>query len=249
MKPGENPWENSDLLISSTNMTTTTEKPIQCVGIIMDGNRRWAKAQGKPGFEGHRAGYDTLTQVVGWAREAKIPHVVAYAFSTENWQRSEDEVGYLMKLFRFVIDNEVDRMIAERIRIRFVGERARFPEDLQKGMERIEEATANEYDITLHIAVSYGGRAEILAAVNALQLDGGGVVSEEEFSQKLWSYPMPDPDIIIRTGGDMRLSGFLAWQSVYSELFFVSTLWPDFSHTEFLEVLAEFHARERRRGR
>ena len=116
-------------------------------------------------------------------------------------------------------------------------------------MERIEEATANEYDITLHIAVSYGGRAEILAAVNALQLDGGGVVSEEEFSQKLWSYPMPDPDIIIRTGGDMRLSGFLAWQSVYSELFFVSTLWPDFSHTEFLEVLAEFHARERRRGR
>ena len=230
-------------------MTTTIEKPIQCVGIIMDGNRRWAKAQGKPGFEGHRAGYDTLTQVVGWAREAKIPHVVAYAFSTENWQRSEDEVGYLMKLFRFVIDNEVDRMIAERIRIRFVGERARFPEDLQKGMERIEEATGNEYDITLHIAVSYGGRAEILAAVNALQLDGGGVVSEEEFSQKLWSYPMPDPDIIIRTGGDMRLSGFLAWQSVYSELFFLPTLWPDFSHTEFLEVLAEFHARERRRGR
>lgn len=230
-------------------MTTTIEKPIQCVGIIMDGNRRWAKAQGKPGFEGHRAGYDTLTQVVGWAREAKIPHVVAYAFSTENWQRSEDEVGYLMKLFRFVIENEVDRMIAERIRIRFIGERERFPEDLQRGMERIEEATANEYDITLHIAVSYGGRAEILAAVNALQVDGRGTVNEEEFSQKLWSYPMPDPDIIIRTGGDMRLSGFLAWQSVYSELFFLPTLWPDFSHTEFLEILAEFHVRERRRGK
>ncbi len=230
-------------------MTTTTEKPIQCVGIIMDGNRRWAKAQGKPSFEGHRVGYDTLTQVVGWAREAKIPHVVAYAFSTENWQRSEDEVGYLMKLFRFVIENEVDRMIAERVRVRFIGERERFPSDLQKGMERIEEATGRAYDITLHIAVSYGGRAEILAAVNALQVDGGGVVGEEEFSKKLWSHPMPDPDIIVRTGGDMRLSGFLTWQSVYSELFFVQTLWPDFSRAEFEGVLTEFHAREQRRGK
>lgn len=226
-----------------------TEKTIQCVGIIMDGNRRWAKAQGKPGFEGHRAGYDTLAHVVGWAREAKIPHVVVYAFSTENWQRAEDEVGYLMKLFRFVIENEVDRMIAERVRIRFVGERTRFPEDLQRGMEHVEEATGREYDITLHIAVSYGGRAEILAATNALLFAESGIVSEEEFSAKLWSHPMPDPDLIIRTGGDMRLSGFLAWQSVYSELFFVSTLWPDFSHAEFLGILDEFHMRERRRGR
>ena len=230
-------------------MTSTTEKTIQCIGIIMDGNRRWAKGQGKPSFEGHRVGYDTLTQVVGWAREAKIPHVVAYAFSTENWQRAEDEVGYLMKLFRFVIENEVDRMIAERVCVRFIGERERFPEDLQQGMKRIEEATSREYDITLHIAISYGGRAEILAAVNALQVDGGGMVSEEEFSKKLWSYPMPDPDIIIRTGGDMRLSGFLAWQSVYSELFFVPTLWPDFSKPEFEGIIAEFHARERRRGK
>lgn len=236
-------------MIFSINMTNMIEKTIQCVGIIMDGNRRWAKEQKKPGFEGHRVGYDTLTQVVGWAREAKIPHVVAYAFSTENWQRAEDEVGYLMKLFRFVIENEVDRMIAERVCVRFVGERARFPEDLQKGMERIEKATSKEYDVTLHVAVSYGGRAEILSAVNELQINGGGIVSEEEFSKKLWSYPMPDPDIIIRTGGDMRLSGFLAWQSVYSELFFVPTLWPDFSQAEFLGILDEFHSRERRRGR
>ena len=133
--------------------------------------------------------------------------------------------------------------------MRFIGERTRFPEDLQKGMERIEEATGKEYDITLHIAVSYGGRAEILAAVNALILEGAGVVSEDSFATKLWSHPMPDPDIIIRTGGDMRLSGFLTWQSVYSELFFVSTLWPDFSRAEFEGILDEFHARERRRGK
>ncbi|MHB1118330.1 MAG: polyprenyl diphosphate synthase [Minisyncoccota bacterium] len=225
------------------------EKSIQCVGVIMDGNRRWARTHDKPVFEGHNEGYKKLQEVTGWAREAKIPHVVAYAFSTENWQRSEDEVGYLMKLFRFVIENEVDRMVKERVRIRFVGERTRFSEDIQKGMAEIEAATGKAYDVTLHIAVSYGGRAEILAAVNALQVDGGGVVSEELFSSKLWSYPMPDPDIIIRTGGEMRLSGFLPWQAIYSELFFLSTLWPDFSREEFDGVLAEFQTRERRRGK
>lgn len=226
-----------------------TEKNVQCVGVIMDGNRRWAKAQGLPSFEGHRAGYDTLENIVGWAREAKIPHIVVYAFSTENWRRAEDEVGYLMKLFRFVVENEVERMVAERVRVCFVGERERFPNDLQKGMAHIEAVTAGKYDITLHIAISYGGRAEILAVTNALLAEGAQHVSEEEFSQRLWSYPMPDPDIIIRTGGDMRLSGFLAWQSVYSELFFVPTLWPDFSRAEFEEILREFHSRERRRGK
>ncbi len=226
-----------------------TEKAIQCIGIIMDGNRRWAKEHNKPSFEGHRVGYDTLTKVVGWAREAKIPHVVVYAFSTENWRRTEDEVGYLMKLFRFVVENEVERMVAERVRVCFVGERERFPEDIQKGMAHIETVTAKEYDITLHIAVSYGGRAEILAVTNKLLAEGAKNVSEQDFSVQLWSHPMPDPDMIIRTGGDMRLSGFLAWQSVYSELFFIPTLWPDFSRAEFDNILAEFHSRERRRGK
>jgi undecaprenyl diphosphate synthase len=221
----------------------------QCIGIIMDGNRRWAKEHGKPSFEGHRAGYDTLTKVIGWVRKAKVPHVVVYAFSTENWRRTEGEVEYLMKLFRFVIDHEVDRIVAERVRVRFVGERARFSEDIQEGMTHVEMTTEQAYDVTVHIAISYGGRAEILAATNAFLLDGIKNISEQDFSKKLWLFPMPDPDIIIRTGGDMRLSGFLAWQSVYSELFFVSTLWPDFSYTEFENILAEFHARERRRGR
>lgn len=215
----------------------------------MDGNRRWANAHGKPVFEGHRVGYDTLAQTVGWAREAGIPHVVAYAFSTENWQRTEDEVSYLMKLFQFILDNEAERMIAERVRVRFIGERERFHDDIQRGMKNIEDKTAEKYDITLHIAVSYGGRAEIMAAANRLAFEGSGVETEESFAKKLWSYPMPDPDIIIRTGGEMRLSGFLPWQSVYSELFFIPTMWPDFSRAEFDGILAEFHTRKRRHGK
>ncbi len=230
-------------------MSETSTQKIECIGIIMDGNRRWAKKQGKLVFEGHHAGYDTLTQSVIWARDAGVPNVVAYAFSTENWRRSEDEVGYLMKLFRFVLDNEADKMIAERVRVLFVGDRARFPEDIQKGMERVEQATGKSYEVTLHIAVSYGGRAEILAATNALLASGASSATEEDFAKKLWTYPMPDPDLIIRTGGEQRLSGFLPWQSVYSELFFVPTLWPDFSRVEFDNIVADFRSRERRHGR
>ena len=225
------------------------DHPIQCIGIIMDGNRRFAKKHGKPVFEGHRAGYTVLTEAVVWAREAGIPHVVAYAFSTENWQRTEDEVGYLMKLFRFVVDNEAEKMIAEKVRVRFVGDRAEFPEDIQKGMVRVEEATGVSYEVTLYVAVSYGGRAEILAATNRFLAEGARTVTEEEFSKKLWTYPMPDPDLIIRTGGEQRLSGFLPWQAVYSELFFVQTLWPEFSKKEFDEIISGFRSRERRHGK
>lgn len=226
-----------------------SEKNIKCVGIIMDGNRRWARAHNKPVFEGHSEGYKKLEEVVTWARDAKIEHVIAFAFSTENWQRAEDEVGYLMKLFRFVIDNKTEKMIKEKARVQFVGDRVRFPEDIQKGMERMEEATSKSYEITLHIAVSYGGRAEILSAVNALIADGATNVTEEDFSKKLWSYPMPDPDLIIRTSGEHRLSGFLPWQAVYSELFFIDAWWPEFQQDEFNSILEEFARRERRLGK
>lgn len=226
----------------------TSEQPIVCVGIIMDGNRRWARERGMSTFEGHRAGYNTLIQAMGWARSLGIPHIVVYAFSTENWQRTEEEVGYLMKLFRFVLENEGNRMVKDRVRVRFIGDRTRFSEDLQKGIENMEALTGETYEITLHLAVSYGGRAEILAATNAYIFENSNIVSEEEFSKKLWSHPMPDPDIIIRTGGEQRLSGFLPWQSIYSELFFVKTLWPDFSRTEFDGIIAEFNTRARRHG-
>lgn len=215
----------------------------------MDGNRRWARTHNKPVFEGHSEGYKKLQDVVRWARETGILHVVAYAFSTENWQRSEEEVGYLMKLFRFILDNETKKMITEKARVHFVGDRARFPEDIQESMIKMENETAKDYDITLHIAMSYGGRAEILSATNTLLKEGVTSVTEEEFSKKLWSYPMPDPDLIIRTGGEQRLSGFLPWQSVYSELFFVDAWWPEFQQEEFVSIIEKFGSRERRMGK
>jgi undecaprenyl diphosphate synthase len=234
-----------------------------CVGIIMDGNRRWAREHNLPVFEGHSEGYKKLQEVLRWTRDAGISHLVAYAFSTENWQRPEEEVGYLMKLFRSILESETKKMIEERVRVRFVGDRSRFGADMQKMMDAMETETAKTYDITLHLLMSYGGRAEILAAVNSLleeegraSMDGARhdsakstVVSEEAFENNLWSHPMPDPDIIIRTGGEKRLSNFLPWQSVYSELFFVDTYWPAFSKEAFDAILAEFAQRERRRGK
>ncbi|OIO30386.1 di-trans,poly-cis-decaprenylcistransferase [Candidatus Nomurabacteria bacterium CG1_02_43_90] len=226
-----------------------SEKEISCVGIIMDGNRRWARAHNKPVFEGHNEGYKRLQETIKWAREKGIQHIVAYAFSTENWQRSEEEVGYLMKLFRSILENETQKMIDEHIRVRFIGDRTRFSEDLQKGMERMETATKDLCDITLYMAMSYGGRAEIVHATNELLKEGKEHTSENDFLKKLWSYPMPDPDLVIRTGGVIRLSNFLSWQSAYSELFFVDAWWPDFSREEFNRIIDEFYRRERRMGK
>ncbi len=226
-----------------------SKQPIKCVGIIMDGNRRWARAHNKPVFEGHSEGYKKLQETMKWAREAGIPHVAAYAFSAENWQRSEEEVGYLMKLFRFILDNETKKMLDEHARVCFVGDRSLFADDIQKAMVKMERETAKDFNITLHLGMSYGGRAEILAATNMLLAEKRESVTEEEFSKKLWSYPMPDPDIIIRTGGEQRLSGFLPWQSVYSELFFVDSWWPEFQQEEFVKIIEKFNARERRMGK
>lgn len=220
-----------------------------CLGIIMDGNRRWAKENQRLPYEGHVEGYKKLKELLRWTHEANIPHVVAYVFSTENWQRSEEEVGHLMKLFRFVLENETQNMIEEGVRVRFIGDKIKFADDLKKMMTTMEAATAETYHSTLHVLLSYGGRAEIVAGVNALLSEGVTSVSEDSFAKKLWSHSMPDPDFIIRTGGDKRLSNFLPWQSVYSELFFTDTKWPSFTKEEFDAILAEFSSRERRRGK
>jgi undecaprenyl diphosphate synthase len=222
---------------------------INCLGIIMDGNRRWARAHDLPVFEGHTEGYKRLREVLGWSRSAGIAHVVVYALSTENWQRSEEEVGYLMRLFRSILDNEMQNMLEGRVRVRFVGDRSRFSEEVQKLMIDMEMKTAEAYEITLHLLMSYGGRTEIVTAANALLAEKATSATEAAFEEKLWAYPMPDPDLIIRTGGEKRLSGFLPWQSIYSELFFIDTFWPAFTKEEFDAVLTEFAAREGRRGK
>ena len=222
---------------------------INCLGLVMDGNRRWAKAKGLSSFEGHHAGFKKMQEVLRWVRAAGIPNVAAYAFSTENWNRSKEEVAYLMKLFRSILTDELEEFVKERVRIRFVGDRSRFSADMQTLMDRAEAKTCGAYDFTLYLLLSYGGRAEIVAATNKLLTEGKPEVSEEDFRKALWAPDMPDPDLIIRTSGEQRLSSFLPWQSVYSELFFTKTLWPDFSKEEFKMMLDEFSNRERRHGK
>ncbi len=220
-----------------------------CVGIIMDGNRRWARERGLPQIEGHRVGYAKLKEVATWCRESGVRHLVVYAFSTENWNRTAEEVSYLMDLFRKVLANELTSIRKERTAVHLVGQVNRLPQDMQRMVAEMH--ATNPVDAVHHVwlCVSYGGRAEILDAVNVLLKQEQKVITESEFSNALWTAGMPDPDIIIRTGGERRLSGFLTWASVYSELFFLEQHWPDFSRELFDSVLTDCASRERRHGR
>lgn len=220
-----------------------------CVGLIMDGNRRWAKKGGFLSMEGHRAGYQKLKEVLSWVREADIKSVIIYGLSTENWNRSKEEIGYLMELARTMLQDEIGQIEKEHVRIIFAGDLSRFPRDLEHMMRDTMKRTVNESPYTLVIAASYGGRAEILRATNELLKEGATEVDEQAFSKHLWTQDVPDPDLIIRTGGEMRLSNFLPWQSTYSELFFTDTLWPDFSRDEFNNILDMFSKRTRRHGK
>lgn len=221
---------------------------VNCVGIILDGNRRWAEMRGLPKMDGHRAGMETLKRSVRFVRDSGIKHLIVYAFSTENWNRDKEEVEYLMNLFREAMMGDINELGKENVLIRFVGQRERFSDDLQKSMERIEKETENNDAITLWICLSYGGRAEIVAAANAAA-EKSNLITEDLLAQNLWTSGMPDPDLIIRTGGEKRLSNFLLWQSAYSELFFTDTLCPDFNKEEFDSIMAEFETRERRNGK
>lgn len=227
------------------------------IGFIMDGNRRWARAKGMPTFEGHRRGGEVFSKCVEWVRDAGIAHAVFYAFSTENWNRSKDEVSYLMDLFhenldaleKRMNDNDSGKKSDRKIRIRIIGRREDFAEDLQKQMTELEERSLQYKDAatTIWVALSYGGRAEIIEAANKA-VEAGEKVTEETFQNLLWTREMPDPDLIIRTSGEQRLSNFVTWKSVYSELFFTKTFWPDFSQKEFEKIVEDYMTRQRRRG-
>ncbi len=215
----------------------------KCIGFIMDGNRRFARSKNQPISQGFIAGKDKFIEVCSWVVEEKIPHAIFYAFSTENWKRSQEEVQQLLNVMLLDLRSTV------KARIRVVGQIKDFPEAVQENIARHEtESLQNSADTTVWIALSYGGRAEILQAVNKAIVHGEPV-NEEQFTKYLWTDGMPDPDLIIRPGGERRLSGFLTWQSVYSELFFVTSLWPEFSKEEFLNIMDEYSERERRMGR
>jgi undecaprenyl diphosphate synthase len=235
-------------MISLFNINMNTEidagvrkNVVTCIGFIMDGNRRWAKQQGLSTEEGHRAGVEVFERVVRDVHEAHIPHAVFYAFSTENWRRAPEEVQSLMIIFMEVLQQR------QGVRVQVIGDRSRFSQSLQQAIKKAEEDTQGIQETTIWIALSYGGRAEIIAAVNAVS-KSGHIVTEAEFENYLWSKEMPDPDLIIRTGGEQRLSNFLPWQSVYSELMFTDTYWPAFTKTEFLRMLDEYEKRQRRHG-
>jgi undecaprenyl diphosphate synthase len=213
------------------------------VAIIMDGNARWATERGLPVLEGHRVGAQTLKQTVRNAVSLDVEELTVYAFSTENWTRPQWEVDGLMAMFADLIESETPELDEEGVRMRFIGRRDEVSDDLRKRMNWAEELTKGNERMTLFVAFNYGGRAEIVDA--ARRFDGG---DEEDFAKLLYAPEMNEPDILIRTSGERRLSNYLLWQCAYSELVFSDVLWPDFGKDELAAALEEFDARERRFG-
>ncbi len=232
----------------------TPEVPPVHVAIIMDGNGRWAKARGLPRTAGHKRGAEAVKRVVKSAGNLGVSYLTLFGFSSENWQRPESEVKDLFGLLRFYLENELSELADAGVRFQMIGDRGRLPPDTIKMIENAEARTAANVKLVLTIALSYGGRQEIvMAAKNIAQDCAAGKISpaeinEETFARRLFTAGTPDPDLLIRTSGEQRISNFLLWQMAYSELVFTDTLWPDFGHDELVAAIATFHNRERRYG-
>lgn len=220
------------------------------LGLILDGNRRWAQAQGIPKYEGHRKGYENLKTIGKAAIKRGVKYVSAYVFSTENWKRSADEVDYLMKLLVWVAKNEVKELDKENIRVVFAGSRERLSKTVLKAMDDAEEKTRNNTSGTLVLCLNYGGQEEIKSAVNQLLAENPGTtkVTEEQIAQHLYAPEVPPIDLLIRTSGEQRISNFMLWRAAYSELYFVNQHWPAFTEADLDEALAEYASRQRRFG-
>jgi undecaprenyl diphosphate synthase len=220
------------------------------VAIILDGNSRWAAARGLSTSEGHRAGTRALRRTVEAAIDLGIDSLTVYAFSTENWLRPTDEVEDLMEIFGETIERELPDLAAQGVRTRFIGRRDRAPAWLRQAMATLEEETARNERLQLWIAFDYGGRAEIVEAVKRVLTNGADParLDEETFAGYLYAPELPDPDLIIRTSGERRISNFLLWQLAYAELIFVETLWPDFGEEHLREALDAYAGRRRRFG-
>jgi undecaprenyl diphosphate synthase len=217
------------------------------VAIIMDGNGRWAERQGLPVAEGHRAGTRALRRTVEAAIDLGVETLIVYAFSTENWSRPDDEVESLMEIFGETIERELPDLARQGVRARFLGRRDRAPDELRAQMEGLEEETAHNERLNLWIAFDYGGRAELVEAARRL-VQAGVEPDEESLRANLYAPELPDPDLLIRTSGELRISNFLLWQLAYSELVFLDVLWPDFGSRELEDALAAYAQRRRRFG-
>ena len=226
-----------------------SDKKVDSVAIIMDGNGRWAKKRGLARTEGHKAGAKAAVEVIKLFREYGVHHITLYAFSTENWKRPREEVDALMGLIYYYIDKVVLKAIAETpdLCIKFIGDKSALSPELRAKCIEAEEL-AKDRPFVCNVALNYGGRDEIVHAANCAIADGHTVISEEILSKYMYTASSPDPDMIIRTGGDMRISNFLLWQGAYSELIVIDTLWPDFGRSDIERCMAEFNSRNRRFG-
>ncbi len=239
-------------LVSSL-LETSLPPPVH-VGIIMDGNRRWAKGRGRPRIDGHLRGMEAVRKVVKGSIALGVEYLTLYAFSIENWKRPAAEIRSLMGLLRLYLRQEIKDLDQQGVQVLFIGHRTLLPDDIVSLIEEAEEQTKGNTNLNLVVALSYGARQEITAAAQSVarQVEAGELdvseIDETVFMKHLETAGMPDPDLVIRTSGEQRISNFLLWQVAYAEFIFVDTLWPDFSDDDLREAINEYHRRERRYG-
>ena len=240
--------------VSNTQPATGDQQLAQHIAIIMDGNGRWAKARHLPRSAGHKKGADSLRHTLDACQEFGVKYLTVYAFSSENWRRPADEISDLMQLLKHYLDKELPHLQKNQVRLRFIGDLSKLDADLQMRVQQAMQETAGNQSFNLTVALSYGSREELVRAVKKLAIDiqSGTLVSdainEDSVTQALDTHDLPELDLLIRTGGEKRLSNFLLWQSAYTELYFTETLWPDFDQHTLKEALGDFAKRERRYG-
>lgn len=242
------------MLYENESFQLNPEKMPKHVAIIMDGNGRWATKRGLPRKAGHKAGAEALERIIYAAKKLGLEHLTVYAFSTENWKRSAEEVGAIMDLLRFYLKNYFKKFVKDNIRMHVIGEKSRLDTDIQKAIAEIEDLSREKNGMTVHVALNYGGRDELRRAVTKIARETADgtlspdAITEDTISDALDTAGTPDPELMIRTSGEERISNFLLWQIAYSEFFFSDTLWPDFDKKELERAIYYYQNRERRFG-
>jgi len=219
------------------------------IGIIMDGNGRWARRRGLPRVEGHRRGAQVAEDVIYWARDLGIEYLTLFTFSSENWARPKREIEFLFNMLKRRIEEKKDELVSEGVKVIFAGRLERLPEDLQRACRDLMEATKDNHRITVVSALNYGGRSEIIDAVKRMLQEGVKHLDEDTFRKYLYVPDLPDPDLVIRTGGEFRLSNFMLWQLAYTELLILDKYWPEFTKEDLILAIDEYAKRERRFGK
>lgn len=241
-------------LFSRKSKTHAPQSVPTHIAIILDGNGRWAKKRGMPRTAGHAVGAETFRTVATYCRDIGVKYLTAYAFSTENWKRPAEEVGEIWRLLRKYLEESLEKMERDRVKIKLMGDRTGLPDDVRELLKKVDEANERIDGITLCLCINYGSRDEITRAARALaeEVAAGKLsvdeITEQSVSAHLYSDGIPDPDLVIRPSGEVRLSNFLLWQSAYSELYFTDTLWPDFSPRDIDRAIEQFNKRDRRYG-